>query len=106
MKIAVIGSGLAGLTTAAALAQAGHDVAVLEQYHQVGGVTQSYERDGFRWDLGQLLVEGFGPGEPVGQVLHKLGVADKVRLRKDDRGYVFPDFELKKPAEYQGSRWR
>lgn len=106
MKIAVIGSGMAGLTTAAALAQAGHDVAVLEQYHQVGGVTLSYERDGFRWDLGQLLVEGFGPDEPVGQLLKNLGVAEKIRLRKGDRGYVFPDFEIKKPAEFGGSRWR
>ncbi len=106
MRIAVIGSGMAGLTTAAALAQAGHDVAVLEQYHQVGGVTQSYQREGFCWDLGPLMVEGFGPGEPVGQLLANLELADKIRLSKCDRGYVFPDFEIKKPAEFQDSRWR
>jgi all-trans-retinol 13,14-reductase len=106
MKIAIIGSGMAGLTAGARLSQAGHEVAVFEQFHQVGGVTLPYERDGFRWDMGQLLVEGLGPDEPVGQILAELGVADKIRLRKDDRGYVFPDFELKKPAEYAGPRWR
>jgi all-trans-retinol 13,14-reductase len=106
MKIAIIGSGMAGLTAGAKLAQAGHEVALFEQYHQVGGVTVPYERDGFRWDMGQLLVEGFGPDEPVGLILADLGVADKIHLRKDDRGYVFPDFELKKPAEYGGIRWR
>ena len=106
MKIAIIGSGMAGLTTGARLAQAGHEVALFEQYHQVGGVTLPYERDGFRWDMGQLLVEGFGPDEPVGLILAELGVADKIRVRKDDRGYVFPDFELKKPTDYGGFRWR
>ena len=106
MKIAIIGSGMAGLTAGARLAQSGHEVAIFEQYHQVGGVTLPYERDGYRWDMGQLLVEGFGPDEPVGLILAELGVADKIRLRKADRGYVFPDFELKKPAEFSGARWR
>ena len=106
MKVSIIGSGLSSLTAGAVLAQAGHEVAIFEQYHLVGGVTQPFERNGFRWDLGQLLVEGFGPGEPVGQILAELGVADKIRLRPGDRGYVFPDFEIKKPAEFGGIRWR
>ncbi len=106
MKIAIIGSGMAGLTAGARLALSGNEVAIFEQYHQVGGVTLPYERDGYRWDMGQLLVEGFGPGEPVGLILAELGVAEKIRLQKADRGYVFPDFELKKPAEFSGARWR
>ena len=106
MKVAIIGSGVAGLTAGAVLAQGGHEVAIFEQYHQVGGVTLPYERNGFRWDLGQLMVEGLGPDEPGGRILAYLGVADRVRLQKGDRGYVFPDFELKKPAEFGGVRWR
>ena len=106
MKVSIIGSGLSGLTAGALLAQAGHEVAIFEQYHQVGGVTALFERNGFRWDLGQLLVEGFGPGEPVGQILAELGIADKIRLVPGDRGYVFPDFEIKKPAEFGGIKWR
>ena len=69
MKVIIIGSGLSGLTGGAVLAQAGHEVAIFEQYHQVGDVTLLFERDGFHWDFGQLLVEGFGPQEPVGQIL-------------------------------------
>ena len=106
MKVAIIGSGMAGLTAGAALAQAGHEVAIFEQYHQVGGVTLAYERNGFHWDLGQLLVEGLGPNEPGGRILADLEVADKIRLSPGDRGYVFPDFEIKKPAEFGGVRWR
>jgi phytoene dehydrogenase-like protein len=106
MKIAIIGSGMAGLTAGARLSQAGHEVAIFEQFHLVGGVTLPFERDGFRWDMGQLMVEGLGPDEPSGRILAELGVAGSLKLRKEDRGYVFPDFELKKPAEYAGPRWR
>ena len=106
MKIAVIGSGIAGLTAGAALAQAGHQVTVYEQYSRPGGVTAPYERDGYKWDLGQLLVEGLGAGEPTGTVLAALGVLDQIRVIKDDRGYVFPDFEIRKPSEFGGVRWR
>src|SRR5512139_3921687 len=106
MNAVVIGSGLSGLTAAAYLAQAGHQVAVFEQYPRPGGVTASFEADGYRWDLGQLIVEGLGPDEPLGLILSELGIADQVRVRVEDRGYVFPDFALSKPEAYQGPRWR
>jgi all-trans-retinol 13,14-reductase len=106
MHVAVIGSGLSGLTAAAYLAQAGHQVTVFEQYHRPGGVTAPFARQGYRWDLGQLLIEGLGPDEPLGTILAELGIAGQVPVRVEDRGYVFPDFRLDKPETYQGPRWR
>lgn len=106
MNTIVIGSGMSGLTAAATLANAGHSVTLLEQDSQPGGVTQGYQQDGFTWDLGQLLIMGLGPDEPVGRILKTLGVLDRIQVVKDDRGYVFPDFELRKPAEYGGIHWR
>lgn len=106
MKAIVIGSGISGLTVAACLAKAGHEVAVFEQFEKAGGVTASFERDGYKWDLGQLIIQGLGPGEPGGDVLSDLGLTDAVKVVKDDRGYVFPDFELKKPERYAGPLWR
>ncbi len=106
MKAIVIGSGISGLTAAATLAQKGWEVSVYEQFSRLGGVTAPFEQDGYRWDLGQLLVEGFGPDEPAGSVLADLGVLDRIHTRPDDRGYVFPDFEIKKAAENASVRWR
>jgi phytoene dehydrogenase-like protein len=106
MKTVIIGSGVAGLTAAAVLAQAGHGTTVFEQYHQVGGVTAPIEREGYKWDLGQLIIEGMGPNEPIGSILAELGLSEHVKVRKEDRGYVFPDFELKKPLDYKSPLWR
>jgi phytoene dehydrogenase-like protein len=106
MNIVIIGSGLAGLTAGAALAKAGHQVSIYEQFDQPGGVTGLYEKEGFRWDLGQLLIEGLGPDEPLGTILSDLDVLDKIQVKVDDRRYVFPDFEINKPEAYAGIRWR
>ncbi len=106
MKIAIIGSGMSGLIAGAVLAQSGHEVTIFEQFERPGGVTAPLEKDGFKWDLGQLVVEGFGPDEPVGAILAELGVLDKIELSKEDRGYVLPDYAVEKPAEFGGVLWR
>jgi phytoene dehydrogenase-like protein len=106
MKINVIGSGIAGLTAALTLARNGHQVEVFEQFHRVGGVTGGMEAEGFEWDYGQLLVEGFGKDEPTGAILSELGILDQLNLVHDEREYAFPDFTIRAPAEYGGLQWR
>jgi hydroxysqualene dehydroxylase len=53
MKVVVIGGGLAGITAALALAQAGHEVSLLEAKPRLGGATMSFNRDGLVVDTGQ-----------------------------------------------------
>lgn len=106
MQVVVIGAGAAGLTSAAVLAKAGHSVKVFDPNPKAGGVLQGWQKDGYTWDLGQLLVEGFGKGEPAGDVFEELGCWDDIPVIKDDRRYVFPDFSIDKPEQYAGPKWR
>ena len=106
MKIIIIGSGISGLTAGAYLAKFGHSVTIYEQYNAPGGVTATIRQDGFGWDIGPLLLEGFAPGDKGRRILEELGVSDRVSAVHADRGLSMPGFALWKPQEYEGPYWR
>jgi phytoene dehydrogenase-like protein len=106
MKVVIIGSGMAGLTAGAYLSKAGHAVTVFEQFPTPGGVTATVTQDGFSWDIGPLLVEGFAPGDKGRLILEELGVSDRVPSVHEDRGLSMPEFALWKPKDYEGPFWR
>ena len=56
--MAVIGGGLAGITAAIALAEAGAAVTLLEARPRLGGATCSFNRDGLTVDTGQHIFLG------------------------------------------------
>jgi squalene-associated FAD-dependent desaturase len=55
MRAVVIGGGLAGITAALALAEAGNEVTLLEAKPRLGGATMSFDRDGLTVDTGQHI---------------------------------------------------
>jgi squalene-associated FAD-dependent desaturase len=57
-RVAVIGGGLAGITAAIALAEAGAAVTLLEARPRLGGATCSFTRDGLTVDTGQHIYLG------------------------------------------------
>jgi all-trans-retinol 13,14-reductase len=50
--VIVIGSGIGGLACACALTRLGRRVLVLEQHFAAGGLTQTFRRGKFQWDVG------------------------------------------------------
>ena len=65
----VIGSGIGGLACAAALTKTGHTVLVLEQHYVAGGLTQTFSRDGFVWNVGMHYLGEMGPQGSVRGIL-------------------------------------
>ena len=89
----IVGSGMGGMTSAAALSKLGHRVLLLEQYKTLGGLTHSFTREGFSWDVGLHYLGCLAPGdrerglidwishtpmkfEPMGAVYDNLHLAD------------------------------
>ncbi|MDR6563294.1 MULTISPECIES: 1-hydroxycarotenoid 3,4-desaturase CrtD [unclassified Arcicella] len=54
-KVAIIGAGIAGISTAIRLAHKGFEVAVFEANTYAGGKLSSFEREGYRFDAGPSL---------------------------------------------------
>ncbi len=59
----VIGSGMGGMAAGAALSKVGHKVLLLEQHRTLGGLTHSFSRNGFSWDVGIHYLSGVAPGD-------------------------------------------
>jgi hydroxysqualene dehydroxylase len=75
----VVGGGLAGISAALTLADAGVDVTLLERRPHLGGLTTSIERDGYSFDNGQHVF--LGCCSAYLDLLKRLGATDKVYLQ-------------------------
>jgi hydroxysqualene dehydroxylase len=78
-RVAVIGGGLAGITAAIALAEAGAAVTLLEARPRLGGATCSFTRDGLVVDTGQHVF--LGCCTAYRGLLHRLGMTAHAPLQ-------------------------
>jgi protoporphyrinogen/coproporphyrinogen III oxidase len=105
--IAVIGGGLAGITAALRLQQAGHTVDVFEAASQLGGVICSSTDQGY---LREHAANAFLGGPPHGALAlcHELGVAVEKSSPSAKKRSIFVDGKLqtlpRNPLEFARSR--
>jgi all-trans-retinol 13,14-reductase len=81
--VIIIGSGISGLTAAAALSRAGQKVLLVEQHWLAGGLTQTFKRGEWQFATGVHYLSGMDEGEgPGGQFRRLLGwlSADAMRF--------------------------
>ncbi|WP_058994388.1 NAD(P)/FAD-dependent oxidoreductase [Haloarcula sp. CBA1127] len=89
--VAVIGGGVAGMSTAARLQADGYSTVVLEQHHSVGGCAGYYERAGFRFDVGATTLVDFVPEGVGGQLLSAVGFEPPAMAIQDAYDVWLPD---------------
>jgi phytoene desaturase len=100
-RIAVIGGGFGGLSTACYLAEAGADVTVLERNEQLGGRASRLEAEGFKFDMGpswylmpdvfERFFGHFGRSPEDYYSLTRLDPHYRVFFKDGDRVDVVPD---------------
>lgn len=99
----VIGAGIGGLVAATQLAVKGAKVLVLERYLIPGGSAGSFERQGYRFDVGASMIFGFGQQGTTNLLTRALAAVnqsletlpDPVQLH-----YHLPDIEIKVDRTY------
>src|SRR3990170_1499359 len=65
MKIAILGAGFTGLTSALKLLQAGHEVTVIEKEAEVGGLAGGFKLPSWQWTLEKSYHHWFTNDEAV-----------------------------------------
>ena len=67
----IVGGGIAGLTSAAFLARGGQKIVLIEKNEELGGLVNTFERDGFQFEAGVRALEDAGIVLPM---LKDLGI--------------------------------
>jgi phytoene dehydrogenase-like protein len=84
----VVGAGMGGLTVGSLLARAGARVAVLEAHEYPGGCCHTFPMGDYQFCAAVHYIFSCGEGEPVYNLVHKLGLGDKIAFeRLDPEGY-------------------
>lgn len=97
----VVGGGIAGLTAAAYIAKSGKSVALFERQPKVGGLVQTFQRNGVYFDSGLRSIENSGIVFPM---LKQLGIDiefQKVTISVGIEDKVIKVIDKNSIAEYE-----
>ncbi len=81
--VVIIGAGIGGLVCGCYLTKAGLKVLIVEKNDKPGGYCTSFERDGYRFDVGVHYLGGIKRGV-LGKILEELGVKEEMKFNQFD----------------------
>jgi len=81
--VVIIGAGIGGLVCGCYLAKAGLKVLIVEKNDKPGGYCSSFERDGYRFDVGVRYLGGVKRGV-LGKILKELDLKDEIKFNQFD----------------------
>lgn len=96
--IAIIGSGIGGLTVGNLLVRKGHNVTLFESHGTPGGYTSGFWRKGFYFESGTLTFES---SRTVFSALKDLGVYDRLTFEKYSCRFLSQNYDST-PGSYEG----
>lgn len=87
LNIAIIGAGVAGLSAAWELTNAGHTVTVYEAGTEVGGLAAGFRDDGWDWSLEKFYHHWFTTDSEVKKLIQEMGKWDQVIFPRPKTSY-------------------
>jgi len=97
-KVAIIGGGAGGLSTAVILAKLGCDVTVYEKNFQPGGLMRSYRRGGIDCEVGVHYLGSLDKGQVLRTFFDYLGVSDAIPVTRMGQNGVIDRYHLQAPS--------
>jgi len=78
MKVAIVGGGICGLTSAYFLGNQGHQVSLFEKEKVLGGLAGSFKQGNWQWPLEKYYHHFFSSDTAVFSLLQELGLKEKL----------------------------
>ncbi len=91
MKIAVVGAGIAGLTAAYDLLEAGHQVTLYEANEYTGGLAAGFRDKNWDWSLEHYYHHLFRSDKAIIGLVQELGMAEKLFWPRPVSSVVYQD---------------
>ena len=110
MKIAIVGCGIAGMSAAYDLINAGHQVEIFEAAAHPGGLAAGFRDPNWEWSLEQFYHHWFLSDSAMLGLIDELGWKDRVVVRRPitvmyHKGKFFPFDSIPAAIMYPGLGW-